>query len=138
MNIALILDRLEGVKRHGKQCTAKCPAHQDKTPSLSLRDVGATVLVYCFAGCSTEAVMASIGLTSKDLYADSGFSRHEKRRFYEEKRRANHRTTLLNERTILQIAKNDIQSGKPLNSIDEERVKQAHETIIRISGGSHE
>ena len=47
---------------------ACCPAHKDRSPSLSITPDGETVLITCFAGCGTEDVLASIGLTFSDLY----------------------------------------------------------------------
>lgn len=46
---------------HGRW-KAQCPAHEDKTPSLSVRELGdGTVLVHDFGGCTTEQVLESIG-----------------------------------------------------------------------------
>jgi predicted P-loop ATPase len=63
-----LLRRLEGVKRSGDQWVAKCPAHEDRAPSLTLKrgDKGG-VLLYCHAGCQPEAVCAKLGLTLADL-----------------------------------------------------------------------
>ncbi len=37
----------------GSSGSAKCPAHEDSTPSLSISDgAGGTLLTHCFAGCS--------------------------------------------------------------------------------------
>lgn len=48
---------------------AKCPAHADRTPSLSIRqgDDGRT-LIHCHAGCSTEAVLRAGRLLMSDLF----------------------------------------------------------------------
>lgn len=58
---------------HGTQLTALCPAHTDRTPSLSVRatrtlDGRGRVYVKCFAGCTDEAVLAALGLGLADLY----------------------------------------------------------------------
>lgn len=61
-----ILSRLERVRPAGRdKWMARCPAHADKTPSLSIR-IGRTgsVLLKCFAGCSRDAILASAGLTA--------------------------------------------------------------------------
>jgi putative DNA primase/helicase len=42
---------------------AKCPAHDDRNPSLSIREVDGKVLVRCHAGCPQSAVIAAL----KDL-----------------------------------------------------------------------
>ena len=49
----------------------RCPAHDDDTPSLSIRGgAQGQVLVHCFAGCSYEAVLAAVGLTPADARAE--------------------------------------------------------------------
>ncbi len=46
---------------HGSYGTARCPAHEDKTPSLSIRDgAGGRLLTCCHARCSPEAVWAAL------------------------------------------------------------------------------
>ena len=65
-----VLDRLDGVKPSGHlRWMAKCPAHLDKTPSLSIRaqDDG-RVLIHCFALCPTIDVLQAIGLDFADLF----------------------------------------------------------------------
>ena len=64
--------RLEGVRalRPGRW-VAQCPAHADKSPSLSVtvKDDGSP-LFHCFSGCAPDDILAAIGLTWKDLYPD--------------------------------------------------------------------
>lgn len=49
---------------------ARCPAHADRSPSLSIRDgPDGRVWVHCFAGCSCAAILAALGLSRCDLYA---------------------------------------------------------------------
>jgi hypothetical protein len=47
---------------------ALCPARDDRNPSLSIRDARGKVLVHCFAGCSTEAVLDALRLGWHDLF----------------------------------------------------------------------
>lgn len=50
---------------------ARCPAHEDRGPSLGLRELpSGDCLIYCFAGCAPASIMAAIGLTLADLYID--------------------------------------------------------------------
>jgi len=51
---------------------ARCPAHGDRSPSLSIRAGrdGRTV-IHCFAGCSPEAIVAEVGLTMACLFGAS-------------------------------------------------------------------
>jgi hypothetical protein len=49
--------------------TARCPAHDDHSPSLSVREgADGRALVYCFAGCAPEAVIGALGLQWPDLF----------------------------------------------------------------------
>jgi 5S rRNA maturation endonuclease (ribonuclease M5) len=47
---------------------ALCPAHTDKTPSLHIRQEADHILINCKAGCTTEAIVESIGLQMADLF----------------------------------------------------------------------
>jgi hypothetical protein len=50
---------------------AKCPAHDDGSPSLSIRELeDGRVLIYDFGGCGSSEVLDSLGLQLSDLYAD--------------------------------------------------------------------
>lgn len=58
-------------KRNGAGWHARCPAHDDHTPSLSIsagRHGG--VVLHCHAGCPVDAVCAALGLTVADLMPD--------------------------------------------------------------------
>jgi hypothetical protein len=66
------LARLEHVKRTGAgRYLAKCPAHSDRSPSLTVRvlDDG-RILVHCFSGCDVSAVVSALGLSLADLFPD--------------------------------------------------------------------
>jgi hypothetical protein len=67
--VSAFLSRLDGVKEVGKdKYKAKCPAHDDRTPSLSVKecDDGRT-LIHCFAGCDPESILDAVGLTFADI-----------------------------------------------------------------------
>ena len=53
----------------GSGWMACCPAHDDHNPSLSVsaKEDG-RALLNCFSGCSTESVLAALGLTAADLF----------------------------------------------------------------------
>ena len=60
VNAAAIAKALGG-RRSGRAYVACCPAHQDRTPSLSIADGdGGRVLVRCFAGCEQAQVIAAL------------------------------------------------------------------------------
>ena len=49
-----------------------CPAHEDTSPSLSIREEspGGRIFVKCFAGCPDKAVLKKLGLTVKELFPE--------------------------------------------------------------------
>ncbi len=70
--IEKLLNRLQSVREVGAdQWVACCPAHEDATPSCSIRqsDDG-MLLLHCFAGCETEAILDAVGLSFSDLYPE--------------------------------------------------------------------
>ncbi|MEN6384830.1 MAG: hypothetical protein ABFD79_06495, partial [Phycisphaerales bacterium] len=77
-NINNVLAHLENVKQTGSaQWQARCPAHDDRHPSLSIGESNdGKVLLKCHAGCSTKDILRAIGLSEKDLFEDSGNNRN--------------------------------------------------------------
>jgi hypothetical protein len=68
-----LLSRLTKLRKTGKDSfVACCPAHQDKSPSMTVRITPETILIHCFAGCSTEEILGAIGMEFGDLYPDHG------------------------------------------------------------------
>jgi hypothetical protein len=45
---------------HGQIAHARCPAHADGTPSLTLRQGDRGILVTCFAGCNREDILREL------------------------------------------------------------------------------
>jgi len=60
--------RIFDAKKAGKEFKAKCPAHNDSTPSLSITQGNDGVVMICHAGCDTDSVLASKGLNASDLF----------------------------------------------------------------------
>ena len=59
-----LLSRLHGVRKTGPdRWLAKCPAHEDRRASLSVREVDdGRTLLHCFALCRVEEVLGALGL----------------------------------------------------------------------------
>ncbi len=67
--LALMLSRLVGVSKTASGYLARCPAHHDRAPSLSISEgKDGRVLLHCWAGCQTQAVLAALGLSWGDLF----------------------------------------------------------------------
>lgn len=70
--------RLEKVQKSGKGWTARCPAHDDRAPSLSISEGSdGRVLLHCHAGCDTADIVTRLGLSESDLFADKPSSTRE-------------------------------------------------------------
>ncbi len=71
--VELVLERLRdrdgNPRSSGSGWQAKCPAHEDRQPSLHVEEGSeACALLNCHAGCTTEAVVEALGLTMADLF----------------------------------------------------------------------
>lgn len=62
--------RLSGVKRLRRGVLARCPAHDDKNPSLSVCEKDGRILAYCHAGCKIEAILAAMELEFRHLFIE--------------------------------------------------------------------
>jgi hypothetical protein len=78
---AEIIARALGGRKVGQGWTARCPAHDDREPSLSIRDADGKVLVRCHAGCNQRDVIAALkdrGLWDGKAHSSLRTSRHRK------------------------------------------------------------
>jgi hypothetical protein len=127
VGIENLLSRLQGVKpgHGGGSYNAKCPAHQDRSPSLNIRlkDDG-RILVKCYAGCSAIDVIEAVGLRMADLFPEpltreflpsirAPFSAHDALK------------CLSHESFVVTLAVSDILAGKPLDDAYLERIATA-------------
>ena len=69
---AKLLERLERVKQTAPgRWLARCPAHEDKSPSLSVRELeDGRTLVNCFAGCGAIDVLEALGVDWSALFPE--------------------------------------------------------------------
>ena len=71
MNLQTFIQRLDNVKKNGSAVSARCPAHDDKTNSLSVtQGKDGRILLHCFAGCRSEDIVSAMGLSMSDLYPE--------------------------------------------------------------------
>ena len=109
---------------------ARCPAHEDRSPSLSVRDTGERVLVHCFAGCDAEDILAAVGLHWRDLYGDTWTGRAPIPAAQKALARLEARRDPLDfERRLLQIAADDVRAGKVHSPEDRARIELAMERV---------
>lgn len=74
-----VLSLLKSVRPRGTaQWSARCPAHGDRTPSLSIRETGDRILLHCFSSCAPEEIVSALGLEMRDLFMDSPISQGQR------------------------------------------------------------
>lgn len=69
-----LLPRLDSVGRSSRGYMARCPAHGDKSPSLSIKEGERGLLLKCWAGCTLDEITAAIGIRVADLFFDTSDS----------------------------------------------------------------
>lgn len=114
--IDLVLSRLDKVKAAGaSKWKACCPAHDDRDPSLSIREADdGKVLLHCWCGCSARDVAAAVGLELRDLFAGS-------------KRRSDQPSQAARqfEAMVITVAVEQMRLGKQLSAEDQDRLELA-------------
>lgn len=126
MDVNDLIARLEKAKRTSRDSWLTCcPAHKDRTPSLTVRGLDdGRILIHCFAGCGAADVMASLGLETADLFPEpladhlpavrQPFSAADALR------------ALRREAAVCALSSADLAEGKP---VDRERLFLASERI---------
>ena len=71
MSFEVFLSRLRGVKKTPQGWKARCPAHADKTPSLSISRGANGILCHCHVGCSIQEITASLNMSVRELFLES-------------------------------------------------------------------
>lgn len=71
MRAGELISCLDKVRRSGRGWVAQCPAHDDRTPSLSIREGYLGILIRCWAGCSLDEICTALGLKPCDLFYDT-------------------------------------------------------------------
>lgn len=128
-----LIQRLAKVRGRNGSWTACCPAHNDKGPSLAVRELpDGRVLLHCFAGCETESVLAAVGMDMTDLFPPDSKRREYgpgkpgvKPAFYA----SDLMRIIAFEALVVQIVAFDIASGKRPSEEDRQRMMLAHQRI---------
>lgn len=72
MSADVMISRLHRVKKTGGgRWLACCPAHDDRHPSMTIRELDdGTVLLHCFSGCGAQEILGAVGLDFSDLFPE--------------------------------------------------------------------
>lgn len=128
MSVQQLLNKLIKVKHNGNgSYMACCPAHDDRSPSLSIKDNGdGRIMLKCFAGCETIDILQSIGLDWDDVMPPK---QEKPVHVIKPKQHSIYADDALqivrNESQIIVMAAMDITKGVKINEPEMERIKKA-------------
>ncbi|MHB8414968.1 MAG: DNA primase [Acidiferrobacteraceae bacterium] len=139
MSADALLSRLEGVRQTAPgRWQAACPAHPDRSPSLSVRELpDGRLLVHDFSGCSTSDVLAAVGLSMADLFPER-LGEH-----FKSERHPFPAVDILNalalESFVILAAGAQVLGAQPFSDLDQARLAQAVDRIQSAlsAGGIH-
>jgi hypothetical protein len=133
---ATLLDRLERVRQTGPgRWIARCPAHQDKSPSLSIRELDdGRLLINCFAGCGPIEVLDALGMTWGDLFPGD---RTERSATSTRIPAADLLAIISEETTVAAIVAADLLAKKSITESDWSRLATAASRIARARDHAH-
>jgi len=127
----ILLARLECVRQSGRGWTARCPAHKDRSASLSIAEGrNGCALVKCFAGCDVSDVLRALGLEMADLFPPrpvdtSPGGRASARDAWRQSGWSAALGVLARESLIVSLAARDLADGRTLGDEDRDRLLQA-------------
>ena len=128
---ARVLERLPRARlvRAG-QWRAPCPSHQSHGLTLGVAERDGRVLLHCFAGCETGAVLASLGLQLADLFdRPLDHSRDRVRRAWSA---SDVLELALAEVAVVVVVAADLAEGRPVSATDWHRLSQASSRLARL------
>lgn len=130
MITADIAARLDHARRTGAgRWIARCPAHEDRAPSLSIRELDdGRTLIHCFGGCSVDSIVGALGLEIADLFPERRSHDPVPARRYSV-HPADALACLSHEACVVLIAGRDIAAGASLPEADLERLSLATQRI---------
>lgn len=138
MNAAMLLSRLEGVRRSGDGWRANCPnGHAKARGSLSITEADdGRILLSCFACHDTPAILGTLGLELADLFPErikdpSPEARQRAREAFKRSAWAAALGVLGREAGVVLLAARDMLAGKVLPAGDVERLALAEDRIAR-------
>lgn len=123
-----LLSLLDGVKRTAPgRWLACCPSHDDRHPSLSIRELDdGTLLLKDWAGCSVDQIVGALGLDLSDLFPPRdpvpGAGRPRERRPWSA---ADLLALAAHEAGVALIVIGDVVAGRPVGDADLQRLAVA-------------
>lgn len=129
----LLLSRLNGVKNTGRdKWLAVCPAHDDRSPSLGIKQLDDKIILRCFAGCDYLSILNAIGLDASALFPDKITHSYEKQKPAPRFNRSELFDLAISEAGILALGWNDLLTNGSVSDADKERVQRAYSTVMGL------
>jgi CHC2 zinc finger len=133
MSVDVLLSRLKKVRRtSGNSWLACCPAHEDRSPSMTIKDVGdGRILIHCFAGCDTEAILGAVGMGWDDVLPEKAIDHHiapVKGKIFPN----DALKVIQHEVRIVLVAAYDLRRGKQIGEHDMVRLEKAMSRINEV------
>lgn len=118
------LSRLSKVRATGKDSwVACCPAHEDKSPSMTVRETDdGRVLIHCFAGCPPASILGAVGLDFDALFPEPLAPAKPMRRPFPA---ADVIECVAEEARIASVIASDMANGKTVSDADRKRLSIA-------------
>lgn len=130
----LVLNHLDHVKQTGQgRWLARCPAHDDRSPSLAIREIDDRVLIHCFAGCSVEDVLQAVGLKMADLFPDKLVNPYAPKPKIPKFSAYELFPLLVHEAVILALGWDQLYATGVIADADCQRVIQAYQSVMRLN-----
>ncbi len=135
MSLDNLIGRLSKVRGKNGSYTACCPAHDDKHPSLAIRELDdGRILLKCFSGCSVLEICGAVGIDLSELFPpDDNF-----RQIASPVKKPFYATDLIKilafEAMVVGVAANSLANGNALSQIDLDRMKVAQMRIMEVVG----
>ena len=122
MYLQEVLNRFDNVRESGNgQYSCRCPAHNDRSNSLGIKEDSGKILMNCFAGCNVKSILDAVDLKWSDILPENEFD-------YEIKKTFNPYSVLKmlrDEVLLVGLCSVSIRKGKPLNDKDHKRLLKA-------------
>ena len=130
MTATTLIDRLDRVRQTAPgRWLAKCPAHQDKSPSLSIRELDdGRTLIRCFAGCGSIDVLEAVGLGWSALFPEK-LPQHPYRPSHSRIPAGDLLKIISNEMSIVAVIAADMIAKKNISDTDWQRLALAASRI---------
>ncbi len=137
-----ILPLLDRIKKTGPdRWIARCPAHDDRRPSLSIREADdGRVLLKCWTGCGAAEIVSALGLSLADLFtgdqrslADHGTGPMRRPFDYRDALQG-----IAHEATVARLIVEAVNRGEEMDAESLDRLALAEERIddaLRAAGG---